>query len=140
MKGPLGIALALILASQSHALELTGFSPAKAAVGESLVLDGSGFTGSTAVTFNGNAAVFRVVSDARIVAHVPMGSVEGLIEVWKGDESASLPKGIVLDAPTSSVVGWGGQSFQFGKGQTIPPADLTNAIAIAASSSASFAI
>ncbi|HUS37724.1 MAG TPA: IPT/TIG domain-containing protein, partial [Verrucomicrobiae bacterium] len=110
-------------------------------MGEKVTLEGSGFTGATAVTFNGNASVFRVVSDERIVATVPMASVEGVIEVWKEDASASLPKAFVLDrTETSSVVGWGAQSSQFGLGQTAPPADLTNAVAIAAGTYSSVAI
>ncbi|HUS36340.1 MAG TPA: IPT/TIG domain-containing protein, partial [Verrucomicrobiae bacterium] len=137
----LALFFAGIFAANSTALEVRGFSPSTAAVGEKVTLQGSGFTGATAVTFNGNAAVFRVVSDEWIVVTVPMGSVEGTIEVWKEDTSASLPKDFVLDrTQTSSVVGWGAQSFQFGQGQEVAPANLTNAVAIAAGTYSSVAI
>jgi hypothetical protein len=123
------------------AFELRAFSPSIAGVGEKVALEGTGFKGATAVTFNGNASVFRVVSDERIVATVPMGSVEGVIEIWKEDVSTSLPIKFVLDRThTSSIVGWGAQSFQFGQGQEVAPADLTNAVAIAAGTYSSAAI
>lgn len=125
----------------NSALGLRAFSPSVAGVGEKITLEGRGFNGATAVTFNGNASVFRVVSDEQIVATVPMGSVEGVIEVWKEDASATLPKSFTLDrTQTSSVVGWGAQSFQFGQGQEVAPSDLTNAVAIAAGTYSSVAI
>src|SRR3954471_16511374 len=62
---------------------VTRLTPSSAGVGDSLTIEGNGFTGVTAVTFNRNAAIFRIVSDETIVARVPMGAVEGLIEIWK---------------------------------------------------------
>lgn len=50
-------------------------------VGDSIVILGNGLTGSTAVTFNGSAATFTVVSDTEITATVPSGSTTGKVQV-----------------------------------------------------------
>jgi alpha-tubulin suppressor-like RCC1 family protein len=119
---------------------VTRVTPSSAGVGDSLTIEGNGFTGVTAVTFNRNAAIFRIVSDETIVARVPMGAVEGLIEIWKGDEITVVPLPFVLQAEHGSVVGWGGQSSQWGRNQTITPDNLTDPIAIAAGDTFSLAI
>jgi hypothetical protein len=134
------VCFVFVSAERVAAFEVRAFGPVAAAVGETVTLEGSGFTGATAVTFNGNAAVFRVVSDQKITARVPMGSLEGLIEVWKEDASATLPRNFQLEVESSTVVAWGGQSHQWGMNQTAVPADLTNAVAIAAGMTVSLAI
>jgi hypothetical protein len=50
---------------------ITGFTPAAGAVGASVTISGSGFTGATDVYFDGTAAAFSVDSDAQITATVP---------------------------------------------------------------------
>lgn len=50
-------------------------------VGDSIVIFGNGFTGSTSVVFNGTAALFTVVSDTEITATVPSGATTGKIQV-----------------------------------------------------------
>jgi alpha-tubulin suppressor-like RCC1 family protein len=119
---------------------VTRVTPSSAGVGDSLTIEGTGFSGVTAVTFNRNAAIFRIVSDETIVARVPMGAVEGLIEIWKGDEITVLPLPFVLQAEPASVIGWGSQSFQWGRDQTVAPDNLRNSIAIAAGSTFSLAL
>jgi uncharacterized repeat protein (TIGR03803 family) len=49
--------------------------------GDSIIILGNGLTGSSAVTFNGTAATFTVVSDTEITATVPSGATTGTIQV-----------------------------------------------------------
>jgi hypothetical protein len=67
---------------------IAGFSPASAPVGATVTIDGSGFTGATAVTFNGKGATFTVISDKSVTATVPAGATSGPI-------SLSTPGGTV---------------------------------------------
>jgi hypothetical protein len=54
---------------------LSAFSPSAAALGGTVTITGTGFTGTTAVTFGGTAAqAFTVVSDTRITARVGTGT------------------------------------------------------------------
>lgn len=55
--------------------------PAIGVAGELVDILGTDLTGATSVTFNGAAAVFRVVSSSLIVAKVPSGATSGAIEV-----------------------------------------------------------
>ncbi|GAA4393047.1 MBG domain-containing protein [Hymenobacter koreensis] len=60
---------------------ITAVSPASGAVGASVAVSGSLFTGATAVRFNGVSAVYTVNSDASITATVPAGASSGQISV-----------------------------------------------------------
>lgn len=60
---------------------LTYFRPVPAAAGASLVITGSGLTGTTAVTVNGISAVFVVDNDGQITATVPAGGINGLVTI-----------------------------------------------------------
>ncbi|MEI8083844.1 MAG: IPT/TIG domain-containing protein, partial [Actinomycetes bacterium] len=61
---------------------ITGFTPASGPAKTEVTIDGSGFTGATAVTFNGIAAAsFAVDDDTRITAKVPAGNATGPIQV-----------------------------------------------------------
>jgi hypothetical protein len=60
---------------------ITSFSPTSGAVGASVTLTGSGFTGATKVTFNGTSAKFTVVSATKITTTVPSGATSGKIAV-----------------------------------------------------------
>lgn len=61
---------------------ITSFNPASGCVGSSVTLTGTGFSGATAVTFNGLAAAsFNVSSSTRITAVVPTGATTGRIAV-----------------------------------------------------------
>ena len=52
--------------------------------GDLITLTGTGFTGASAVNFNGTAAVFTVVSNTVITATVPAGASTGSINVISG--------------------------------------------------------
>ena len=64
------------------ALSVASFSPAAGPAGTAVVISGTGFTGATAVSFNGTpAASFTVDSNTQITATVPAGAIEGPISV-----------------------------------------------------------
>jgi len=52
-----------------------------AKVGKTVQILGQGFTGTTAVSFNGTAAAFHVVSKTYLTAFVPNGATSGLVTV-----------------------------------------------------------
>lgn len=60
---------------------LTSFTPTFGGVGTSVTLTGVGFTGATAVAFNGTSASFTVNSDTQITTTVPSGATTGIISV-----------------------------------------------------------
>ncbi|MCC7173981.1 MAG: IPT/TIG domain-containing protein, partial [Bryobacterales bacterium] len=61
---------------------ITGFSPTSGPAGTVVTISGSGFTGATAVRFNGvNAQAFTVVSDSEITATVPAAAGTGAVSV-----------------------------------------------------------
>src|SRR5436309_2952057 len=60
---------------------VSGFTPAAGVVGTNVSVTGRGFTGATAVSFNGVAASFTVVDDADIETSVTFGATTGKIGV-----------------------------------------------------------
>jgi len=68
---------------------LSSFTPTSGPVGSSVTLIGSGFTGTTAVSFNGRAAFFKVVSDTQVTAIVPAGASSGPISVTSSGSTAT---------------------------------------------------
>jgi hypothetical protein len=64
---------------------LSSFAPSNGNVGSSVVLTGSGFTGTTAVLFNGVSASFVVDNSNTITATVPAGATTGTISVTVND-------------------------------------------------------
>lgn len=71
-------------------------NPGFGRVGAKIGIMGNNLTGTTAVSFNGTAATFMVVSDSYISATVPNGSTSGTIQV-------TTPNGI-LDSNTAFQV------------------------------------
>ena len=63
---------------------LTGFSPSAGLTGAIVTLSGTGFTGATAVRFNGVNASYTVDSDTQITATVPATATDGVITVVNG--------------------------------------------------------
>jgi hypothetical protein len=66
----------------ASAATITSFAPTSAPVGTIVTLTGTGFTGATAVAFNGTTtSIFVVVSATQITAEVPSGATTGKITV-----------------------------------------------------------
>lgn len=55
--------------------------PGQGKAGTKVIILGNGLTGATAVTFNGVAASFSVVSDTEMTATVPTGATTGAVVV-----------------------------------------------------------
>jgi uncharacterized repeat protein (TIGR03803 family) len=55
--------------------------PSSGTAGTGVIILGNNLTGSTAVSFNGTAAAFTVVSDTEITATVPSGATTGFVTV-----------------------------------------------------------
>ncbi|GAA4352157.1 hypothetical protein GCM10023185_11550 [Hymenobacter saemangeumensis] len=89
---------------------ITSYSPAGGQrTGAAVVITGTGFTGATAVSFNGSTAVFTVNSGTQITATVPSGATSGTLSVTTPGGTAStsftvLPY-ISSFSPGSGVVG-----------------------------------
>ncbi len=60
---------------------LVSFLPGLGTAGDTIEILGQGFTGTSAVSFNGIPASFTVVSDTYITAVVPAGATQGTITV-----------------------------------------------------------
>jgi RNA polymerase sigma factor (sigma-70 family) len=78
---------------------VSGLAPASAAAGASVTINGSHLSGATAVTFNGVAASFVVVSDAQITAQVPAAATGGPIVVTTPGGTSAAEGFAVLVAP-----------------------------------------
>ena len=90
---------------------ISAFTPTHGKVGSSVAITGSGFTGASAVKFNGAAAVFTVTSDTAITATVPAAASTGKITVVvSGTSPKSSSNFYVIPtisgfSPTSATVG-----------------------------------
>src|SRR3954454_7139871 len=65
--------------ASADAPTITDVSPGRSAVGGTVTIPGSGFTGTTAVSFNGVTASFTEISDEQASAVVPAGALTGPI-------------------------------------------------------------
>jgi hypothetical protein len=73
------------------AAKICALAPASGGVGTAVELTGAGFTGATAVAFNGAPAAFAVASDGKIAAVVPPDASSGGITVTTPSGSAESP-------------------------------------------------
>ncbi len=81
---------------------LQGFSPLQGPVSSTVLIAGSGFTGTSAVYFGGLAAIFSQNSDTQISAVVPPLASSGLITVTAGGATAASSRNFIVSttAPT----------------------------------------
>jgi formylglycine-generating enzyme required for sulfatase activity len=77
---------------------LTDFTPTHGPMGTSVTLTGTGFTGTTSVTFNTSPATFTVVSDTTLTAVVPAEAPRG-----RGVITVTTPDGQVSSATEFAV-------------------------------------
>ncbi|MEO8267543.1 MAG: IPT/TIG domain-containing protein [Ilumatobacteraceae bacterium] len=82
---------------------VTGFTPVSASVGASVTISGSGFLGTSAVSFNGTPATFTVLNDTTIQATVPTGATTGTVSVTTPNGTSSGGPAFTVDAPVAPV-------------------------------------
>ena len=94
------VSVALTAGTGGSAPTITSFSPASGAVGASVTISGTNFTGATSVKFNAQAASFSVTNATTITATVPSCSSTGTISV-------TTPNGTATSSGTFTVTGCG---------------------------------
>lgn len=78
---------------------ISSFNPPSGPTGTSVTIDGTGFTGVTAVTFNGVAASFTITSDTVIQTAVPTGATNGPITVSTPAGAATSTNNFMVASP-----------------------------------------
>jgi cytochrome c peroxidase len=68
---------------------ITSFTPASGAVGAAVTINGTNFTGTTAVSFGGGAATFTVSDPGTVTTTVPAGAASGPITLTTLDGTAT---------------------------------------------------
>jgi len=97
--------------SSPAAATATSFTPASAAVGATITISGTGFSGTATVTIGGVAATnVTVVNSTTITAVIPTGATSGAVVVTDGGSPLTVPggsltvTGSVPSGPTSDSV------------------------------------
>jgi hypothetical protein len=79
-----------------NAPKISSFTPGKGPMGTIVTITGTGFTGTTKVTFALVAAQFKVLSSTRISATVPCGAATGRIRVSNAKGTATTAKSFTM--------------------------------------------
>ncbi len=74
-------ALGTIFSLATGLRPFVGTIPTSGAAGTNVIILGTNLTGATAVSFNGTAAKFKVVSASEITTSVPGGATSGTVTV-----------------------------------------------------------
>lgn len=98
LAGVAALVLVVVCAAVAQAATVTSFAPAGGPANTYVTIRGTGFTGATAVQFNGIGASWGVSSDSVIWAYVPGTAASGPIRVFNGATFAQ--------SPTSFFVGY----------------------------------
>jgi len=129
--GALAVILGAVVAAspaKTAAPVISSFSPALGTIGTSVTVTGSGFTGATAVMFNGAASRFTVRSDTKITAAVSAAASTGPISVTTPGGTGTSPatftvsRGLALSprtGPPTSRVRVSGAGFGAAEGVNI---------------------
>ena len=82
---------------------ITSFSPTSGAVGTSVTITGTNFTGATSVTFNGTSATFTVASATSITTTVPSGATTGAIAVTTSGGTVTSSTSFTVTTSTTTT-------------------------------------
>lgn len=111
---------------------ITSFSPTSGPVGTAVVINGTSFTGATAVAFNGKAAAsFTVNSATKITAAVASGTTTGLISVTTPLGSASSGSNFTVTASAPVITSFSPSNGPVGTSVVITGSNFTGATAVA---------
>ena len=109
---------------------ISSFTPSSGAIGSSVVITGTDFTGATAVKFNGtNATSFTVNSATQITATVPSGSTTGTIEITTSAGSGTSTSSYTV-IPPPTISSFTPSSAGVGSSVVITGTDFTAATAV----------
>jgi large repetitive protein len=110
---------------------VSSFTPTTGWPGSSVTVTGSGFGGTTAVSFNSAAATFTVTSGTQLTAIVPAGASSGPISVTTpGGTSLSTASFTVTSQPAPSISGVSPAAAAVGSLVTIGGSAFTGAAAV----------
>ena len=115
---------------------ITGINPTHGVIGASVTINGSGFTGATAVNFNGATATFTPAGDAQINTSVPVGATNGTINITTPGGPASSATFTVDPSPTPTISSFTPTNGPVGTSVTITGTGLTGASAVTFNSTA----
>ncbi len=110
VSGPAGLAITAtpFTVTVPQPPTISDFTPSKGPVGTQVTLNGTNFTGATAVRFGTVAAItFRVVSAGTITATVPAGAVTAFLYVTTPGGTAVSKKQFQVTTPRARVAGAG---------------------------------
>jgi len=108
---------------------ITSFASTSGPVGTSVTINGTDFTGATAVTFNGISAAFTVTSATSIKVTVPAGATTGPLTVATPDGTATSPGAFtVVNPPT--ITSFTPTSGPVGTSVTISGTNFTGGTAV----------
>src|SRR5438093_2564745 len=108
---------------------ITSVTPTSGPVGASVTINGTNFTGATAVTFNGNCASFSVTSDTAIQATVPTGATTGPLRVTTPGGTATSASSFTVSIPPT-ITSFTPTTGPAGTSVTISGTNFTGATAI----------
>jgi hypothetical protein len=111
---------------------ISSFTPATGWPGTSVTVTGSGFAGTTAVSFNGTAAAFTVTSGTQLTANVPSTATSGPIGVTTaGGTASSTSSFTVASQPAPGITGVSPSSAAVGSSVTITGSAFNGTTAVA---------
>ncbi len=108
---------------------ITSFDPTSGPVGTSVTINGTNFTGATAVTFNTVSASFTVTSATAIQATVPAGATTGPLSVTTPGGTATSSSAFTVVSPPT-ITSFDPTSGPVGTSVTINGTNFTGATAV----------
>src|SRR5437870_5017904 len=133
--GPLSVTTPAGTATSSAAFTMvppptiTSFAPTSGPVGTNVTINGTSFTGATAVAFNALSASFTVTSATAIQATVPVGATTGPLSVTAPGGAATSSAAFTV-VPPPTITSFAPTSGPVGTSVTISGANFTGATAV----------